>query len=419
MITPSNGMRITADTALAPGVYHLPGGLIIDADGVTLDGGGALLVGAGAGRGVTVRGRGAVTIKNLRLQAYYHGIYAEGCAGLSVRGCEVRATAEVPANTIFLDIWRPAEQAYGGGVMLRQVADSLIIGNDLQHQQSGLLCYGCARLTVRDNLASYCSGFGFHLFETSGCLVENNYADFCCRYEPRGGGRGHLGADAAGFLIAHGSCRNTFRGNYARLGGDGFFLAGLRPDWVHVPCDDNLFEGNDGSHSPNIAFEATFSSGNRFIGNRANSCNYGLWLGFSRENLVEGNEVHGSRRAGVAVENGVGCTVRGNAFAEGAYGVLLWSKYLAPFAVAMPANDTSRDWLIEGNSFTGNGVGVRIAADQDHGVRPLPAIAPHCPPPRAHTLRDNMFRDNRLDIELIDAEEPALEGNRFEEAAEG
>ncbi len=418
MVTPTDGMVITADTVLAPGVYYLPAGLLIDADGVTLDGGGALLVGGEAGRGVTVRGRRGVTIKNLRVHGYYHGISAEACPGLVVTGCEVRATAELRANTVFLDIWRPAEQAYGGGIMLSGVVDGVIAGNDLQHQQSGLLCYGCERLTVRDNLANHCSGFGFHFFATSDCLVLDNYADYCCRYEPRGGGRGHLGADAAGFLIVHGSCRNTFRGNYARLGGDGFFLAGLRPDWVHVPCDDNLFEGNDGSHSPNIAFEATFSSGNIYRGNRANACNYGFWLGFSRENLVEGNEVYASRRAGVAVENGVGCTLRGNTFADGAYGVLLWSRHIAAFALALPDNDTSRNWLIEGNSFTNNGVAVRIAADQDHGVRALPPLTTRCPRPRAHTLRRNSFRANRLDIELIDAEDPLLEANSFEEPAQ-
>jgi parallel beta-helix repeat protein len=414
MVVPTDGMVITENTWFAPGVYYLPRGITIAADNVALEGSGALLVGAGRGRGVTVRGHGGVTIKNLRLSAYYHGIFAEGCAGLRVVGCEARATAELQANTAFLDIWRPAAQAYGAGVMLSGVQDGQILRNDLQHQQSGLLCYDSARITVRDNLANHCSGFGFHFFNSSDCLVERNSADFCCRYEPRGAGRGHLGADAAGFLIAHGSCRNVFRDNQARMGGDGFFLAGLRPDWVHVPCDDNLFEGNDGSYSPNIAFEATFSRGNLYRRNKANACNYGFWLGFSRDNRVEENEIWASRRGGVAVENGVGCVVRGNSFSESAYGVLLWSKYVQPFALALPANDTSRDWLIEQNRFERNGVAVRIAADQDHGVRPLAAAAPRCPRPHGHTLRGNRFRENRLDIELIDADEPVLDNNDFE-----
>jgi len=47
-------------------------------------------------------------------------------------------------------------------------------------------------------------------------------------------------------------------------------------------------------------------------------------------------------------------------------------------------------------------------------VRPLPPGVPRCPQPRAHTLRANTFRKNRLDLELIDVEEPLLEGNSFE-----
>ncbi len=413
MLTPQDGMRISVDTSLAGGVYYLPGGLVIDADGVTLGGGGAWLLGSGSGRGLTVRGRGAVTIRNLRLAGYYHNIYAEACAGLTIAGCTARASAEEPANTLFLDIWRPAAQAYGAGVMLVAVRDGLLIDCDLQHQQNGLLCYAGSGLIVRRNVANHCSGAGFHFFATNDCLIEDNYADFCCRYQPRSPDHGHLGADAAGFLIVHGSCRNLFRRNRARLGGDGFFLAGLRPDWTPVPCDENVFEQNDGSYSPNIAFEATFSRGNIFRGNRADGCNYGFWLGFSRENLLEGNHMSGNRAAGVAVENGIACTVRDNDFVASAYGLLLWSKYVEPFARTHPANDTSRDWLISGNRFSGNRVAVRIAADQDHGVRPLPPHTPRCPRPQRHTLRANQFHNNQRDIELIDAEEPLLEANRF------
>jgi parallel beta-helix repeat protein len=394
---------------LAPGVYVLPRGLEIGADGVTLDGNGALLVGIGrTGSGVRVRGRHGVTIRNLRLSEYYHGIAAEDCRDLTIEDCTVRATAEEPANTLFLDIWRTAEQAYGAGIWLHRVQGGRLERNDLQHQQNGLLCYSCADLRIMANTANHCSGFGFHLFASSDCLLEANSADFCCRYEPRGEGLGHVGADAAGFLIVHGSCRNVFRNNSARLGGDGFFLAGLRPDWVHVPCNDNRFEANDASYSPNIAFEATFSSANVFVNNRAHGGNYGFWLGFSTANRVEGNTISANRRAGIAVENGVGCVVQRNTISANTYGILLWSKYVEPFAQAVPANDTSRDWLIAANRFSDNGVAIRIAADQDHGVRPLPPATPRCPPPQRHTVRANQLHNNREDFQIDGAEPPVL-----------
>lgn len=418
MIVPTDGMLITQDTTFVPGTYLLPNGITIAADNITLNGNGALLVGAArTGRGVTLLGRRNVQINNVRLQEYYHGIYAQHCQGLHIAECQISATAELPANTLFLNIWLPAEQAYGGAIMLWDVSDSQLQANDLQHQMNGLLCYACQRLTVRNNLANYCSGFGFHFFASSDCLVEANYADFCCRYEPRGPDHGHMGADAASFLIVHGSCRNIFRRNFARMGGDGFFLAGLTPQWQHVGCDDNLFEANDGSYSPNIAFEATFSRGNIYRANRANHCSYGFWLGFSRDCVLEQNQIHQNRQAGIAVENGVGFQVRHNSFQHNRHGILLWSKYVAAFATAVPANDTSRDWLIEQNRFIHNGTAIRIAANQDHGIRPLPAAAPgtpSAPRPHQHTIRANTIHDNRVGIELIAADATLTPDNEFQ-----
>src|SRR5437016_1069463 len=117
-VIPTEGLSIRADTILTPGVYHLPGGLSIDADGVTLDGNGATLIGADRqGTGLRIEGRANVTVRNLRVRDYYHGIYAVGCRGLRLVGNQITSTAEVPPNTIFLDIRLPAEKAYGGAIL--------------------------------------------------------------------------------------------------------------------------------------------------------------------------------------------------------------------------------------------------------------------------------------------------------------
>src|SRR5437763_2706221 len=168
-----------------------------------------------------------------------------------------------------------------------------------------------------------------------------------------------MGADAAGFLAVEGSCRNIFRNNTARLGGDGFFLAGLSPDGEKAGCDDNLFEENDGSLSPNIAFEATFSRGNVFRDNYAARCNYGFWLGFSWDMIIENNRMVMNRQAGIAVENGHGFKVHGNTFQANGHGVLLWTKHVEEFTALYPECQTSYFWDIAGNVFTRNGIGIR------------------------------------------------------------
>src|SRR5688572_8992372 len=202
-----NELRITTDTQLEPRIYILPDGITIDSDKVTLDGNGATIMGIDKtnSQGIKVLGRKNIVIKNLRVLNYYHAISVKQSSGIEISHCTISLTTEIQSNTLFLDIWKPAAEAYGGAIFLEQVTDAKIHDNDLQHQMNGILSYQCKKLEIRKNLANYCSGYGFHLFETCDSTFADNYADYCCRYYLSNAGS-HLGADAAGFLIAFKSC---------------------------------------------------------------------------------------------------------------------------------------------------------------------------------------------------------------------
>ena len=390
-------MKFSADTDLQATSFLLPEGAEIAADNITIDGHGATIVGSQrTGSGLRIHNRKNVTIRNLKLMEFKHGIDARNCEGLVFENVQVTSTQEVAHNTVFLNIFH-SSSSYGSGILLENVSASVIRDCDLTHQFCGLMLYDCSGLTVENNNASYASGFGFYMSGTVKSDFRNNYADFCCRWHPRENITGHMGADAAGFVIVNGSSGNTFSENLARMGGDGFFPAGLSHDLTHAPCNDNLFIGNDASWSPNISFEATFSKGNRFIENKANHSNYGFWLGFSSENTIENNEIRNNRAAGIAVENGVNMQAVKNQIVGNGYGILLWSKRIPQFDQAVPDNDTSRDWLIHANEITANRVGIRIAADQDHGTRPFLEHGP-TPEPKNHHLVDNRFSRNHHDI---------------------
>jgi parallel beta-helix repeat protein len=417
-IKPINGMEINESVRLEPGTVVLPDGLHITADGITVDGNGATLIGLQhQGVGVVLSGRQDVTIKNLQISGYFHGIEARDCQNLTIKHCRITDTAEVAANTVFLDIWREVNNPYGGAIFLAGVRDSRILNNDMQHQMNGLLSYYCRDLTVQGNNASYNSGFGFHLYETTHSTFHQNWADYCCRYEPRKSGKGHLGADSAGFLIVHNASHNTFTENMARMSGDGFFLAGLTPDGESVSCNHNRFEGNDASYSPNNAFEATFSEGNHFVNNQASYSNYGFWLGFSRANQLTKNHIIGNHRAGIAAENGSQFDVINNTLQDNQIGVLIWSKPIPQFLKAFPQNETSKFWRINRNTIHRNGTGIRIAANQDHGTRPYPLsdvlqgnsrYRPH-----DHEVAGNVISENRLGIQTLEADRTIIKDNTF------
>ena len=408
-----NGLRINRDTQLEAKVYSLPEGITIEADNLTLDGQGATILGTDkTGEGIRVSGRKNILIKNLRILNYYHGISIRNSSGIEIKNCTVTGTAEIPSNTLFLDIWKPASEAYGAAIFLNEATEVNLYGNNLQHQMNGILSYHCKRLTVMNNLANYCSGFGFHLYDTCDSTFADNYADYCCRYY-LSEASSHLGADAAGFLIVYKSCNNIFRRNFARLGGDGFFLAGLTPDGIDVGCNNNLFEENDASYSPNNAFEGVFSKGNIYRGNKANYSNYGFWLGFSSDCTLTNNQIYSNRQAGIAVENGVHFDVRENDIQNNAHGILIWTRSYDFLRNVPDMNVTSRDWLIERNRLLQNKKAIRIAANQNHGVRQLDAEDSSILP-NNHKIQNNEIRGNIIGVELEKAKDTQMNENTLD-----
>jgi parallel beta-helix repeat protein len=99
---------------------------------------------------------------------------------------------------------------------------------------------------------------------------------------------------------------------------------------------------NDGSSAYHNAFESTFSHGNAFVENRADSSEYGFWLGYSTGTTVQGNTVLGSRSVGIAIEHGGANRLLTNLVMGGKTGILLFMRD--------SAGPASRDYVIDGNT---------------------------------------------------------------------
>ena len=409
LLVPTDGMVLTKSATLKPGVYALPKGLVIGADNVTLDANGAVLIGDGTGQAVRSAKRDNVTVANLHASKYQWGIRIEGAKNATVRDCHIRETAEVgPPDGVWLNIWARPEEAYGAAIILFDVTGGLVSGNDIQHQQNGVSLYGCTGVTVEKNNASFQSGWGIHLFDSRRNIVQDNLADWCNRIHKRGENYYYPGADAAGLLMIWNSSNNVIRRNMFRGGGDGVFVAGYHPKHGKLPCNDNLFEENDGSYSPNNAFESTFCRGNIFRNNRANASNYGFWLGYSWENKIEGNEVRGNRIAGIAIEHGHHNEIAGNRIFRNERGIALWARAEAPFTKEWPDSTTSAFYDIRENSIFANGIGLLSRVDGDGKT-----ARPH-----DYTLRGNAFYGNQTGLLLMHTDNLILEGNRFQANSE-
>ena len=62
-------------------------------------------------------------------------------------------------------------------------------------------------------------------------------------------------------------------------------------------------------------------------------------------------------------------------------------------------NVTSSDWLIERNKLLQNKKAIRIAANQNHGIRPLEREKSSILP-NHHVIQNNEIRGNNIGIEL-------------------
>ena len=414
LVVPVDGMQLTHDTTLAPGVYFLPNGIEMAADNITLDGNGALIVGAGfKGRGVWATQKIGLTIKNLHVERFYHGIWINAGANIRVQSCTVTRTHEIDGQDTFLDVWLDRSAAYGGGIFFSGVQDSFIEDNDVQHQQNGVLLYGCNRIELTRNNASFNSGYGILLYESSENEVTHTIADYCSRsYHANTEAdvlkqRYHVGGDGAGLVMMCGSSKNVIKHNKLRASGDGVFLGGFHKDFLKVPCNDNLFENNDGSHSPNIAFEATFSQRNVFRNNRAERCKFGFWLGYSSENVVEGNLIKDNWVAGVAIEQGYKNTISGNTFERNRNGVQLWVNSQPAFLDWYPECAESYESAIKANTFKRHDHAVHVWTGKGNGNK--------C---HHFGVTDNELVDNRVAVLCERVRESSIYGNRIFENVE-
>jgi parallel beta-helix repeat protein len=340
-IRPSRaGMQVQGQVRICPGRYWVADrserGVIIaassntsiDLTGVTLQSGDSQQAGF-VGVGVASAGVNNVSITGGTIRGYRYGIRLEGGKGHRIRDADVsgsRAQRLLSTPTIFnegdwLDIFRPDTfEQYGGGVYVRNADDVAITGVIAHGAQNGIGLFGVRRAYVADNDVSGNSGWGIHLWRSSHNSIIRNRADSNVRCEGTGYRRG---CDSAALLLREQSDSNTIADNILTHSGDGFFLSGQRP--LVRPSVGNLVLRNDATGAWHNAFESTFSRGNVFVDNHADSSSFGFWLGYSAGTLVRGNTILGARTAGIAIEHGSDNTLAGNVIIGGKTGIWLFA----------------------------------------------------------------------------------------------
>jgi parallel beta-helix repeat protein len=335
------GTQIQGDVKICPGRYRFADpnerGIIViaasltrlDLTGVTLESGDSV-PSRFAGIGVLSRGVDRVEIIGGTIKGFRYGIRIEGGRGHRITGSDLSGSRKqdlVSSPTTYserdwLDIFHPDTfEQYGSGLFLKWTDGVTVTGVVARNGQNGIGLFGARGSYLADNDASGNTGWGIHLWQSSRNVIVRNQAHHNVRCETASYSRG---CDSAGLLLRERSDSNLIADNDLSHSGDGFFLSGHRP--LVQPSIGNIVIRNNATASYHNAFESTFSAWNTFLDNRADSSNYGFWLGYSTGNTVRGNTIIGTRTAAIAIEHGSDNEIAGNVIIGGPRGIHLFAR---------------------------------------------------------------------------------------------
>jgi parallel beta-helix repeat protein len=254
----SCGQVITQSTRVLNDLFDCPAnGLVIGADGITLDLDGHTLDGVGLGSGVLNPGFDSVTIVNGIAQEFDFGVQLSlGTTQNIVSGMTLNLSQEA-------------------AIQLSDNASSNIIRNNLvSGSEMGIaLLNGVTNTLVRNNVVSGNPGEGLYLLNSNGNRIEANLVT----------------ASSGPGMLLEGSSSNTVIGNTFSTNSGG----GISVGETELPSNDNRFEGNILSGNSD-GITIVDSSGNELVQNRLDLNSSGITLDNAQSTLIQGNDLRGN-----------------------------------------------------------------------------------------------------------------------------
>ena len=292
----------------ADGVIQIDGrqNIVLDGDSCRVDGVGK------AGYMIKINNSHNVVIKNFdSVFRYKYALYITNSDHIIINGnkfCRNKVD-----SSGWIDVWTDYSSALGGGVMMYQCRAAHIYNNTMNMQNDGVALYHCDSIRIENNNFSWNTSYGIRMFWTDSCYIAQNN---CAHVN-----RPLTDPSDCGALLMIVSNKNTVLNNDLSYSGDGVFLGQYQHS--NVP-NNNYFAYNECSYSPHNAIEATFADGNIYKHNNCNYSDYGLWLGYSFNSVVDSTEVTGNYHSGIAIDRGFNNSFSTNRIIDNPIGIELW-----------------------------------------------------------------------------------------------
>lgn len=317
--------------------------IIIDGDSVYEDGQ------TFSGYLIKIDNSSNIVIKNFSSVVHLkYGVYATNSQNIEITNCNFSFNKVDSGG--WIDVWSGYTSALGGGAMFYN-CDSIHVHNSIMKlQNDGVALYNCVHAEIDNNDFAWNTSYGIRMYYTDSSVIHDNIAHHINRpfTDP---------SDCAALLMIV-SKENTVERNDLSYSGDGVFLG----EYQHsTPASNNYFAYNQCSGSPHNAVEATFADGNIFKHNLCDSSEYGFWLGYSYNSIIDSNEINYNQYAGIAIERGFNNVITHNTFLVNPYGVQLWEGGIATGYETW----SSHDYDISSNTFSGNTLAVSASATEN------------------------------------------------------
>ena len=183
--TASCGAVLTTNLKLEEDLVGVGDGLIVGADGITVDLNGHTIAGSGAGLGITVRGRRGVVVAGGTIRGFVTGVMIAVSSGIVIkenRFTENREAVFLSASTANIIKENIHWQNQLRGIMIRpnssgvQSTQNVVKENILIDNPSGILVFGQPGNTLKENTIAGSTVAGIDLTGpgASGNLVKEN-----------------------------------------------------------------------------------------------------------------------------------------------------------------------------------------------------------------------------------------------------
>lgn len=354
-------------------------GLVVAADGITIDLNGHTIDGTGQAAGIRNDGYDSVSIKNGTVVQFGHGVMLNpGVERNIVEALVLQSNKEagialgqVPHP---LDPTQPFPQppppTFQAGVK-----DNILRGNSLVINDVGIWLRHATRGTlIIANTFAANSNQGVWIERSSANRVEANEI---------------IMSSGAGVLL-QGSSGNTILGNTLTENGAGVFISTTDNSVLGLPSNDNRVEGNTITEGNANAIEVLYSEGNALIDNVAFQANgLGVRLYHADNTLVRGNDLRGNM-GGIQLQNSSGNRLEANDTSDSVgSGIWIADLSFSNQVVGNTSSDNDGVGIYVGDETPGDS-GSLIEGNRTHNNN---SYGIHVPKP-SHILKDNFANEN-------------------------